>query len=259
MTTIEINSVAKKIFNEVKSVITENKEHDKELVRNVAYVDVYRTNSPYLDRSKPWDGVSICVKGDFMNSKSHKVENKAKKDWHLTLADRKAISKVLIELLETQKTKRGWKNLSWEIYDNEFQDRYALGLIKNVILTAEPCKEWETLQKYIAKYCGRFVGDKDIWSVGIGGKRGRIYGEEGDRNYISHYPKRCNKYLEELKKARGINDRVSTNFKKVDDIDPWDLQCSIRNEVEFSGSRIYYLEVKFITPNGKEKIVNVGK
>lgn len=113
-------------------------------------------------------------------------------------------------------------------------------------------------KKLLLKYKSD-ITDYSIYSVGIGGKRGRIYGEEGDRNYISHYPKRCNKYFEELCKAKGINDSVVATFRKIDDIDPWDLQCSIRNEVEFSGSRINYLEVKFITPSGKEKIVNVGK
>ena len=125
---------------------------------------------------------------------------------------------------------------------------------------SEPCKEYKSLVNYLSKYCGKNLNETDIYSVAIGGKRGRVYGEEGARYYLCHKPATCAKYLETLRKSRGSNDKVvSTAIKQEDDIDPWELQVSIRNEVEFSGARLKYFEVKISTPSGKEKaVIRIG-
>ena len=73
-------------------------------------------------------------------------------------------------------------------------------------------------------------------------------------------PKTCSALLEELRKARGSKDIVTTSaLKQVDDIDAWDLEVSIRNEVEFSGCRYKICEVTIKTPSGKvKKVVRIG-
>ena len=165
---------------------------------------------------------------------------------------------LLLQLGKLRKT-RGWSNLSWECVDINFSRSWYSdyqSIIQSVTLLADPCKEFVSLANYMFKYCGKKIALTDLYSVCIGGKRGRVYGEEGCRYYLAHRPKTCAKLLEELRKARGSKDIVTTSaFKQVDDIDEWELECSIRNEVEFSGCRYNLCEVTIKTPSGKVKKV----
>ena len=170
----------------------------------------------------------------------------------------KKIAEEVIKGLNELKTTRGWGRLMWDIEDccfdsKSWYDNY-IKFPTNIILMAEPCKEYKSLVNYLSKYCGKNLNDTDIYSVRIGGKRGRIYGEEGYRYYLCHKPNKCAKYLETLRKRRGTNDKViCSKIKEEDDIDPWELEVSIRNEVEFSGERFRYFEVSITTPSGKQK------
>ena len=171
---------------------------------------------------------------------------------------RSLAKEVLLQLAELRKT-RGWSNLTWECEEVNFSHSWYSdyqSIIKSVTLFAEPCKEYLNLARYMFKYCGKKLAITDLYSVGIGGKRGRVYGEEGCRYYLAYRPKTCSALLEELRKARGSKDIVTTSaLKQVDEIDEWDLECSIRNEVEFSGCRHQLCEVTIKTPSGKVKKV----
>lgn len=170
----------------------------------------------------------------------------------------KKIAEEVFKGLKELKATRGWGRLMWDIedccYDGCSWHDNTIKFPTNIVLMAEPCKEYKSLVNYLSKYCGKNLNDTDIYSVGIGGKRGRVYGEEGDRHYLCHKPNKCAKYLETLRKSRGTNDKVvCTKIKEEDDIDPWELEVSIRNEVEFSGARLRYFEVNITTPSGKQK------
>lgn len=169
----------------------------------------------------------------------------------------------LIKGLKEMTTTRGWKNLNFTIEEILPEHHgWSTSYVKfptNICLLAEPCKEFKSLANYIEKYCGRKITPTDIYSVHIGGKRGYVYGEEGERYYLCHKPKKCASLLESLRKARGAKDNVSVKpFKEVDEVDPWELECSIRNEVEFDGVRHRRCEIVFTTPTGKRKLVVIG-
>ena len=176
----------------------------------------------------------------------------------LTRYQAKKIAEEVIKGLKELKATRGWGRLMWEIEDccnggNGWYNDY-IKFPTNITLMAEPCKEYKSLVNYLSKYCGKNLNDTDIYSVRIGGKRGRVYGEESDRYYLCHKPNKCAQYLETLRKSRGTNDKViCSKIKEEDDIDPWELEVSIRNEVEFSGARLRYFEVSITTPSGKQK------
>lgn len=152
------------------------------------------------------------------------------------------------------KETKGWDSLSWSnttIWENNFNN-----FPQFITLFSKPCKEFTSLVNYMSKYCGKDLKLKDIFSVRIGGKRGRIYGEEDNRYYLAYQPKRCQSLLNQLRECRGSKDIVHTSeIKYNDDIDPWELECSIRNEVEFSGVRNYQCEVSIYTPSRKLKKV----
>lgn len=170
---------------------------------------------------------------------------------------------VIKQLVELRKT-RGWGDLSWTTNEvNLSSSWYRTDNVEFpslVSLVGKPCKEFTSLANYMEKYCGKKITTTDIYSVGIGGKRGRVYGEEGHRYYLAHYPNKCAAILKELREYRGSKDVVNTSaFKQVDDIDEWELECSIRNEVEFSGARYNQCEVTIKTPSGKVKrVVRIG-
>lgn len=177
---------------------------------------------------------------------------------NLTRYQAKKIAEEVIKGLKELKATRGWGRLMWEIEDccnggNGWYNDY-IKFPTNIVLMGNPCKEYNSLANYLTKYCNKKLNETDIYSVHIGGKRGRVYGEEGDRYYLCHNSALCEKILADLRKYRGSNDKVvCSNIKEHDDIDEWELEVSIRNEVEFGGVRNKYFEVKISTPSGKEK------
>lgn len=172
--------------------------------------------------------------------------------------DFKRLIRELTNQLNNLKVKKEWQSLCWDkqeinISTNVWRNDY-ISLPNNFTIFSKPCKEYTSLSNYIEKYCGKKINVEDIYLVGIGGKRGRIYGEEGDRMYLAYNPKKCLSLLQELRDNRGSKDIVKTSLiKEVDEIDDWELECSIRNEVEFSGTRHRECGITIQTPKGKIK------
>lgn len=168
------------------------------------------------------------------------------------------LNKELIKGLEELKLLKGWNSLVWDTDEiNAATSLYYNSYVsypKTISLLPKPCKEFLSLSKYLEKYCGKKLEMQDIYGVVIGGKRGRVYGEDSNRYYLAHSPNKCSNLLEELRKCRGTKDIISiSQIKQEDDIDEWDLKVSINNETEFSGVRHKLCEVTIKTPNGKMK------
>lgn len=232
--------IASNIIKEIKVNITEmKKKRPNDSVYSVPLSMVqFMSERICISFYNPWQGETLAD--------------------NLTRYQAKKIAEEVIKGLKELKATRGWGKLMWEIEDccnggNGWYNDY-IKFPTNIVLMAEPCKEYKSLVNYLSKYCGKNLNDTDIYSVHIGGKRGRVYGEEGDRYYLCHNSALCEKILADLRKYRGSNDKVvCTNIKEYDDIDEWELEVSIRNEVEFGGVRNKYFEVKISTPSGKEK------
>lgn len=178
-------------------------------------------------------------------------------DYNFNSYEISTLTNEIVNLLEKLRATKGWGGLVWEFDELNFSSGWSSDyhkVVSSISLLATPCNEFNSLVKYVEKYCGKKLAMTDIYSVAIGGKRGRVYGEEGCRYYLAHRPNTCSALLDELRKARGNKDIVTTSaFKQVDDIDAWDLEVSIRNEVEFSGYRYNICEVTIKTPSGKLK------
>ena len=241
MTTIEIKKLANEFVSKVKAELSRqktNKNRNSYSVNFHCYLNVDRNctfECDVMENNTRYNSYEISV-----------------------------LTKEMVSLLEKLRSTRGWSTLMWEFeeynfskswYSNDYQK-----IIKSIRLLATPCKEFNSLANYMEKYCGKKLSITDIYGVSIGGKRGRVYGEEGSRYYLAHRPNTCSKLLEDLRSTRGSKDIVTTSaFKQVDDIDKWDLECSIRNEVEFSGCRYNQCEVTIKTPSGKvKKVIRIG-
>lgn len=128
-------------------------------------------------------------------------------------------------------------------------EKVATGLV----LYLAPSKEFVSLAKWIEKFSSVKLDALSLYSVGIGGKRGRIYGEDGCRDYLCHDGKKCRRILDWIVKFKSSRDTLKVETKSTDDIDPWNLEVSIRNEVEFNGTRYNHLVMTVTTPGGKVK------
>ena len=162
----------------------------------------------------------------------------------------------VVSLLNALKKIKGWGLLNWNYTSYNVGEGYYTNYIDiptEITLFSKPCKEFTSLANYINKYCGKKIELQDIYQVGIGGKRGRVYGEEGRREYLAYLPERCSMLLEQLRKNRGTKDIVTTTINQRDIIDGSDMRYSIEYETEFSGIRVNECKIEIKTPNGKVK------
>lgn len=128
-------------------------------------------------------------------------------------------------------------------------EKVATGLV----LYTAPCKEFVSLAKWIEKFSSVKLDALSLYSVGIGGKRGRIYGEESQRDFLCHDGKKCHRILDWIIKNKSSRDTLKVEKKMTDDINKFDLEVSIRHETEFGGMRYSHLMMTVTTPGGKVK------
>lgn len=161
-------------------------------------------------------------------------------------------AELILQLKALQKT-RGFKNL---VVDKSERGNYPwyYDAVEKVSLLAEPCKEYTKLQKYIAKHANCAIADFDLYSVGMGGKRGYLYGESGNRNYLAHNPKKCEMYLKQMQDAKGAKDIMTCNVTEGQYIDEEERRCSSYYETECSGEKLRYADITIKTPKGKNKL-----
>ena len=287
MTTTEINEVSELLFDAIKTLVISYKAKYPNYIKGRINISLRKEPNPFIYPTKPfgkeWNGYRLCVSYDIHND--WKVEkiiigSDANQSWKsvcegekqtfgnkspfhssifLDNGDKETITDIVCGKLHNLRAEsswgndKGWKNLSWEVENNTWQAKDSFGFIKSVTFTANPKKEWYALQEWLGKHCGRFVDDKELYRVQIGGKRGRIYGEESERYYLCYYADRCKMFLDKLVNMVADTDKVSLEYKTIDDIDPMDLRISIYQETEFSGYREHCAELTIKDCDGKVK------
>lgn len=184
-----------------------------------------------------------------------------------TMRDIEEVSREVVSQLTALKATRGWKNLIFstrvETEGVGFYNVRKYTLLDRVSLPDNPCKEYTALQKYINKYGqknywgstygGVNLGNFELFSARMGGKRGRLWDEYGDRHYLDNAPKKCAEILEELRKYRGSKDIMVCKSGEEDYIDPMERKYSEYHEVECDGEKRKYMEITIKTPSGKQK------
>ena len=173
-----------------------------------------------------------------------------------TLYDIEEVSNEVIKQLKTLKATRGWKNLSIttrrEWYgDTIYGAKYVL--LDKVSLPDNACKEFVSLRNYISKYGNTTINDFELYSAHMGGKRGVLWEEEGDRYYLDNKPNKCARVLEELRKYRGSKDIMTCKRGEEDYMDEMERRYSAYHEVECDGEKRKYLEITIKSPQGKVK------
>ena len=172
----------------------------------------------------------------------------------MTESDLENVFRELIRLLDGLKAVRGWGGLYY-VHPGQ---RYSTSLIRDRIqavgIADAPCAEFKSLQNYVNKFgTGAKIETFDLYGVGMGGKKGYIWDEEGERAYLDNEPRRCKRILEELRAARSSKDTMTCRRRRENYIDPLEEEYSSREEIECSGEHREYIEIKITTPTGRVK------
>lgn len=184
-----------------------------------------------------------------------------------TIFDLKDIIKEVEKHINDQKNLKGWSTLNVAYDTCEFGggvwNRTQVKYPAKITLCETPCKEFTSLQNYINKYgkttyWGSSYGavnlrNFELFCSAMGGKRGRLWDEYGDRRYLDNKPKKCVAILEELRSNRGSKDIMICERGTEDYIDPVDKAYSERHEIECDGEKRSYLKITIKTPTGKVK------
>ena len=256
MTTQEINHMAEMAVKAIKSNILTQKKEFAKLPRK----DYYAWHKQY-----PYTDLGITLKHGWEGAKDEKYRLTINPNWHGhdihiaetdSLTDLKNVIRAVNGLLNQLKSERGWKCLTI-VYDYA---EFGNGWYKNkveypsmVSLPDAPCSEFKSLQNYIKKYAGANLPNFYVYHVRMGGKRGTLYAEEGERIYLDNQPKKCETLLAELRKFRGTNDKMSVTFRKENYINPIDRAYSERHEIECDGEGRSYMYITIETPTRKVK------
>ena len=253
--------IAAKIFKAIKTKIATARKYNKEnnltllnWSRHRQQVDIQVWSNDKWDnnRNRYIDSYTIKVDGD----------DSAKVKTHYDVSE---VFAELRNLLSAQKKVKGWGGLNYMSEQVSLESGswsgYEVSIIPKVCLADAPCSEYKSLMNYINKYglveggWGRKMelGNFELFSAAMGGKRGRLWDEYGERLFLDNKPKKCAKILEELRKMRGSKDTMLCKRGEENYIDPIDQRYSEYHEVECEGEKQKYLQITIKTPQGKVK------
>lgn len=244
---MDTKKIAENIVKEIKKKISDAKKYNKE------------TNAVGWNRRSTSVGLGLGLKFGWLGAKDEKyifyVDGNEKAELTYLSDVRELISHVYTLLNELKKT-RGWGNLAiatdvasfgmgWNYTDVRYPSKVAL--------PENPCKDFKAIQSFLKKYANCDLPDFKLFSSAMGGKRGRLWDEYGDRCYLANKPNKCARVLAELRKAKGAKDIVTYKYGNEDYIDEMERRHSEYYEVECDGEKREYIEVTIKTPQGKVK------
>lgn len=207
---------------------------------------------------------------------------KGAKEYYISVNDRQivrgidslneiaAIFSLLISECERQRKVRGWGGLVLSTH----VDRQGYGgpnwvvptvrSVRKITLADAPCPEYSSLQHWINRFGIRRrpgscfterieLGNYVLFSAAMGGKRGVLWDEYGERRFLDNKPVKCSRILRELRAARATNDKVTCVYGEEDYIDPEEKRASAYYEIECEGEKRKFLEVTVTSPSGKVK------
>jgi hypothetical protein len=248
------NKVFKAVMKEINRIKKFNKEH---------------INTKYFQPQTMVADLNIGMKHGWVGAKDDCYQIKVGRNWDApvvadkltSLYDLKEVIGEVEKHINEQRKVKGWANLNVAYDSAWFGSGYYQNEVKypsKITLCEKPCKEFTSLKNYINKYGkGKYgsvnLSDYELFNSAMGGKRGRLWDEYGDRCYLANKPKKCALYLEQLRNQRGTKDIMLCERGHEDYIDPIDQRYSEMHEVECDGEKRHYLQITIKTPTGRVK------
>ena len=256
MTTQKTQELAEKALKAIKShILAEKKEFAKLPSKNYyAWHKAYPNVELGITLKHNWEGAKdekyrLTINPNWHNHDTHIVETD-------TRSELEGVIRVLFGLLNQQSKERGWKYIKvvrdYAIFGSGYY-REKVEYPSMVALLDAPCAEYKSLQNYLHKFAGVTLPNFYLYSVPMGGKRGTLYAEEGERIYVDNEPKKCANLLADLRKYRGTKDTMVVKFGNEKYIDPIDFEYSCKHEIECDGEGRSYMTITIKTPQGKHK------
>ena len=257
MNSTEIKALATKMFNATKKNLADARKYNKENNVNAWTRKAQQVDISIYDHDTWKDGKRIT---------EYYVFNVGNKEIGKCTyrSDIESVFREFGYMLDAQKKVKGWGGLNYskdKIYFNMggWSD-YSINVIPKVCLADSVCKEYTSLQNYINKYGSNRqylnkmnLGNYELFSAAMGGKRGRLWDEYGERVFLDNKPKKCARLLEELRKNRGTKDAMICERGEENYIDPEEQRASSYYEIECEGEKRKYLLITIKTPTGKVK------
>ncbi len=260
MNATEIKVIATKMFNATKKNLADARKYNKDNKTNAWTRKAQQVGIEVYDHDIWKDG---------KRTTEYYILNVGRKEIGKCTyrTDIESVFREFGIMLDAQKKVKGWGGLNYtkdKIYFNMggWSD-YSINVIPKVCLADSVCKEFTSLQNYINKYgkttyWGSTYGavnlnNYELFSAAMGGKRGRLWDEYGERVFIDNKPKKCATLLEELRKNRGAKDTMICERGTEDWIDPEEQRYSAYAEIECEGERRSFLKITIKTPTGKVK------
>ena len=164
------------------------------------------------------------------------------------------------EDLENDFYSLGIYNLDFSGYTKDYQIHKPSGWLRNerqshiteINYIAKPCKEFESLNKYITSILKcKALGMNDVMRQGVAGKRSTIF-ERYNTMLLAHQSDKCKRIKAELQKMKKSNWSAKIDLKK--DMYWGDRFNSYGEdmETEWSGTETHYALITFTTPSGKK-------
>lgn len=251
MTNEQITKLAEQALKAIKKAISEEKKNLKE--------------HPYIERAYPYVEMGITMKHGWIGAEGEKYRLTINPNWHGhdshiaetdTRSELESVIRILFGLLNKQMEVKGWKYLKvvrdYAIFGTGWY-REKVEYPAMVSLLDEPCKEFRSLQNYLKKFSDYTIPEFSVFNVSMGGKRGELYCEEGERIYLDNRPKKCAEILATLRKYRGTKDTITLNFGTEKWIDPIDYEYSCKHEIECDGEKRSYVKITIKSPSGRNK------
>lgn len=247
--------LAKKVFNALKADINEAKKWNKEHPNATGWGKCTMVGEMFVGMKYGWQG-----------AKDDCYQIRVGRQWYdapvladkiTSLYDLQGVVNEVVTLINEQKKVKGWGTLNIAYDTAEFGYnpwcRTKVKYPSKVTLCEKPCKEFTALQNYLNKYGSANLRNFELFCSAMGGKRGVLWDEYGDRRYLDNKPNKCANYLETLRKAKGSKDIMKCTRGEENYIDPIDRAYSEMHEIECDGEKRKYMVVQIFTPANKLK------
>jgi hypothetical protein len=257
MNSTEIKTLATKMFNSIKKSLADARKYNKDN-GHLLGGNAWGRRQQVVD-IEVWD--NDVWEGGKRTTKSYTIKIDGKEIGKCTYrSDVDCVFSELGNQLKAQKKVKGWGGLNYASERVGDWNSYQITIIPKVCLADAVCKEYTSLQNYINKYGSNRqylnkmnLGNYELFSSAMGGKRGRLWDEYGERFFLDNKPKKCARLLEELRKNRGTKDAMICERGEEDYIDPEEQRYSAYAEIECEGEKRKYLLITIKTPTGKVK------
>lgn len=129
-------------------------------------------------------------------------------------------------------------------------------IFRRLEIFAKPCKEFRELNKVLVKNGSKEIGEFDVYSVRVCGKRS-IYNDSGKYSYLCHDSVKCQSVIDFIKDNKGRNGVVKTSVVDyLDKGDEEDYRIAQYQESEWYGRAGANLKVNIIGGKGKKDYEN---